>query len=141
MDHVVSAEDAHKLLRAMEEEFGELSQSAYRAIIIDAIQRGLVEFFSEEPSVKYRLQKPVEMGSENLIHISMSEPTVAQIKSINKGFQIKSDAKGNFVVDSKIQVDQTCRRISILGEIPEGVVNKIKRRDYAVLEAISDFFG
>jgi hypothetical protein len=134
-EHVIALDVAEKQLQEMEDEFGALGQ--HRSVVLDAIMRGLVDYESGSDCVTYRLEKPV--GSIDMI--TLHEPDVSEIKRISKGFVANADSKGNVTIDVGQSEEQMVRLISLLGGVAVGEVNKIKRRDWAVLTGIAGFFG
>ena len=141
-EQVVSSIDAIKILDDIEEEFGALPPEGNRAIILDAIERGLLEFISADAAIKYRLEKPVEKCNPPLTVITLVEPTIAQIQRINKGLSnLIADSSGKIQDDAEHDVKETLRILSVIGQVPEGTVYCIKRRDYAVLREIAHFFS
>jgi len=142
MDYVISKEVADDQLNAMEEEFGAVSEEV-KPVLLDAIRRGLIDFDQDGATVTYLLQKPVRIDGkeENLESITLHEPCYSEIDRINSTMKVKADSNANFEVDGTMTNRQVARIIIVLGGISTSTMDKIKRRDYAVLEALSDFFG
>jgi len=142
MDYPVSEDVADEQLEAMEEEFGELGDAASRAVLHDAIQRGLLDLDRDNVSVTYRLQKPISLDDgQTLSELHLTEPDVSQIEQINKGIKLSFDKNGNATTDASVQTQQTKRTIAVVAGIPDALLNRVKRRDWAVMEALSGFFG
>lgn len=142
MDKYVISEDvAADTLERIEEEFGACADSS-RPIVLDAIRRGLIDFDETEAALSYSLQKPVELkNGQRLERVTLREPDYAQIERINKGIEIKIDAKGGGTIDASVQARQVARIVCVIGGVSPVQFDQIKRRDYAVLEAIAGFFG
>lgn len=142
MDYVISKEVATDLLKAMEEEFGAVSEEV-KPVLLDAIQRGLVDFDQDSATVTYHLQKPVHIDGkdEKLETITFHEPCYSEIDRINSSMKVKADANVNFEVEGTMTNRQVARIVTVLGGVSTSTMDKIKRRDYAVLEALSFFFG
>lgn len=142
MDYPVSEDVADSTLAQMQEEFGALGDANSRAILSDAIMRGLLDFDSAGASVTYRLQKPVSLeDGQTLTEITLTEPDVSQIEQINKALKLNFDKNGNVSSDGSAQTMQTKRTIAVVAGIPDVLLNRAKRRDWAVMEALSAFFG
>lgn len=142
MDYVIAPELAEEELKAMEEEFGAVSTIEKRAVLLDAIKRGLIDFNPEIPSVTYHLQKPVLMDKgEKLEKITLHEPVFSEIDRINKSLTVQADKSGNFIADATLELRLIARTIIVLGDISTGTMDKISRRDFGVLAAVTDFFG
>jgi len=138
----VADEMADQVLESIEDEFGEVGSAANRAIIRDAITRGLIEFNEGAGTLSYTLQKPVELNNgESVSVLTFEEPTVAQIERMNKGIETKGKSDGSFVISGDAQTKMTTRMVSIVAGVPIGSVEKFKRRDFQVLQALQDFFA
>lgn len=142
MDYPVSEDIAEQQLADMEEEFGAIGDSGARAILVDAAMRGLLDFDSENATVTYRLQKPVSLeDGQSLTELKLTEPDVSQIEQINKGIKVSFDKQGNASADASVQTQTIKRTIAVVAGIPDALLNRAKRRDWAVMEALSGFFG
>ena len=140
-EYVIAPELAEEELKKMEDEFGAVSTMDRRAVLLDAIKRGLVDFNPEIPAITYHLQKPVMMDKgEKLEKITLHEPCFAEIERIDKGTEYKVDEKGGFIFSKSIDHNNFARLLVVLGGITTGTVDKLMRGDVAVLQAISDFF-
>lgn len=141
-NYVIGPDVAQKQLKAMEEEFGELAEKSKRAIMLDAIQRGLIDFDAAESLVTYRLQKPVEqMNGETLHQVTLVEPTIEQLQRISRGQMVKVDMNQQAEVSVETGYTELIKILAIVGKVPEGVAMRLKRRDVAVLQALQGFFG
>jgi hypothetical protein len=137
----VSEDVAEQTVAEMEEEFGALDGES-RALVLDATQRGLITWDDAEGSLTYTLQKPIEQAEDQPVtSLTFTEPNVEQIEKINKGIQVKTNSQGETVMTAAMQTQQVKRIVSVLSGIPEGLANRMKRRDYAVVEALTGFFG
>lgn len=144
----VSQDVAEQTVAEMEEEFGALGDENSRAVVLDAAMRGLITWDSENATVTYTLQRPIEVEEEQPVaSLTFEEPNVEEIEKINRGIQVHTDSNGNAVMDLSIQTQQTKKIVSVLGvtqrgdKIPGTLLNRMKRRDWGVLEALAAFFG
>lgn len=134
-EHVIAHEVAAQQLDQMEDAFGKLGQG--RDIVLDAIMRGLIDFDDAKSEVTYRLERP----SGGLKQITFHEPNVGEIKRINRGMTAETGTDGRMVLDMGMAEEQRIRMVSIVGGVPAAEVEKISRRDWAVLTGLSGFFG
>lgn len=141
MDYVIDEKTAGIELAAMEEEFGQL-EKAQRPIVLDAIRRGKITLDVAAATVTYELQRPVDLeNGKELTRLEFHEPNAGEIQRINRGFSISADASGKASIDTGDVDAQLARLLSVICGQPSGVINRIKRRDWAVLHGLSAFFG
>jgi hypothetical protein len=140
--YVLGADVAQKQLRELEEEFSEaVENKSHRDAIIDAIRLGLIDFDPEQATITYRLKRPIELqNGETLESITLKEAPIEQLKQIDRGQMIKVDSTQQMEVDASVAWEKLIKTVSIVGGIPRGVVERIKRRDAIVLQALSAFF-
>jgi hypothetical protein len=139
---VIAADVAAKQLAAMEREFETpIVDKGARDFLIQAILRGRVDFDADAATVTYRLRMPVELeNGATLSELAFREPTGAEQERINRGFSMKRDGDNNTILDIGDTHAQLLRQISVICGKPAGIVGRIKRRDWNVLQAISGFF-
>lgn len=141
MENKISEDVARLTVEVMEEEFGELPAEAIRNIIIDAIKRGNLTYDEEKQHVCYQLQKEVLLeNGKNVGILRFWEPNLGEMKEITKGSKVFADAKGAVTLDVDFQRSSAVRMVTVFNGTPIGVIQKFKRRDIAVLEALASFF-
>lgn len=139
MDYVIDQETAQSLLDEIIEEYQSIPSAD--GILIQAIRLGLLDFDISTGKLSYTLQKPVELkNGDEFKTITLEEPTQSQIERINKGLTVTADSKGIVTMDSAVTAQQVARMCAVIGGVPTEVIGRIKRRDYAVLEALTAFF-
>jgi len=136
-EYKVDAETAKQEIENIEEEFGGLTEEQ-NTIFLDAIMRGNLVFDSEDSSLKYKLEKPV--GS--LKEIVFPEPTAMQLQEISRGDNVTTDKKGEVKVNlKKMSIDKCLLFLHKICGCKVTEINEIKKRDFGVLVAITDFLS
>lgn len=142
MEYVIDEVTAKSLLDDMSEEYQSFPSYEQEAVLVHAIRSGLLDFDQSTGKTSYTLQKPVELkNGESFTTIVLEEPNQDQIERINKGLTMTADTKGVITMDASTTARQVARMVVVIGGVPTDVVSRIKRRDYAILESLTSFFG
>ncbi len=137
----VSIDVAIKELEQIEEEFGALSNGP-REIVLDAIQRGNIIFDSSKNEITYFLQKPITLDNgKQFEEVLFYEPDLKTMNMVSKGLKITANDKKEFKLDADAQRQTMTRLVTVMTGQPIGVIERIVRRDVAVLESLSYFFA
>jgi hypothetical protein len=63
------------------------------------------------------------------------------MKEISRGSKLQANSKGFMEIDTDTQRKLAMKMVTVFNGIPDGLLDKIKRRDVAVIEALSYFFA
>ena len=110
--------------------------------MVGAIMAGRLSLDGE--TLVYTLARPVEheTGGGSTDRVSLPEPCNEDMEYVNRGMKVQTSKDGEDVyVDMGELYVKTRRMITRVGKLPLGIVQRIKRRDMAVLGEICNFFG
>lgn len=138
-EHVMAPEVAEQEYQRMVRCFGVDVDPDSKAAIIDAIERGLITFDDEAEEVSYKLQRPVSAG-ETLTVVKMHELTAAELEYVNKGFVVEGSGS-SIRADASAVYTKTIRTIVKMSGCALAAANKIKKRDFVILQALANFFA
>lgn len=117
----------------------DVTDESSRKLFIEAIAQGRLELNQSSCEIKYKLLKPVEMGSSVLNELTFHEPTAADAEYINKDFKF-TQKDGEIIIDMSAMYGKTIRMVTKLSGCMLAQANKITRRDMPYLMAITSFF-
>lgn len=137
----ISEEVAESDYRRIVELFDVDISAEEKAVIIDAIMRGLVTLDEDEETLTYTLVKPVIAGDQRLTSVTMRELTASELETINKGFTGVQKANGDTTIDVSAAFTRTIKLIVKMSGCALVLANRIKKRDFVVLQALSSFFA
>jgi hypothetical protein len=97
--------------------------------VIGALMAGRITFDSSKESFAYRLRVPLELkNGERVVEVNVRDADVQSFADSFKGVTSAS-------------LDVLMRQLSVMSEVPLGVVGRIKSKDFNVLQALMGFFG
>lgn len=132
----VSLEFANDLIDQIEDELGSMDEIT-KAVVLDRIQRGLIDFDKANSVITFTFEKPVG----DYKSVNFRELTTDELMKINKGEVVTGDQKGNFEIALKSQkMQKTFRMLVELNGKPTDI-SKLKKRDFEVCMVLSDFLG
>lgn len=137
----ISEEVAESDYRRIVELFDVDISAEEKAVVIDAIMRGLVTLDEDEETLTYTLVKPVIAGDQSLTSVIMRELTASELETINKGFTGVQKANGDTTIDVSAAFTRTIKLIVKMSNCALVLANRIKKRDFVVLQALSSFFA
>ncbi len=141
---VVAQEVAEKEYEAMVEALDGADGPNVRAAMMGAIMAGRLSL--DGGKLVYLLAVPIEheKGGGKTDTVTIAEPTAEDMEYINRGMKVQASADGKEVYIDMGEVYVKTRRLLMSGaggKMPLGLVNRIKRRDMAVLGEVCNFFG
>ena len=63
------------------------------------------------------------------------------MKEISRGSKLQANSKGQMEIDTDTQRKLAVKMVTVFNGIPDGLLDRFKRRDVAVIEALSYFFA
>lgn len=138
---LINDDDARLELAAICEELGIDPQGRNLEAFLELVQCGDL-LLDKEKLVIYNLKKPVlsETGSIVLDKLKFREPTAGELQRALKGIKIDM-AGGSSQVDASDTHRKTVNLASALTGTAIGIIEKMKARDFEVVQAITSFFG
>jgi len=132
----VSQDVALEIIDSIEDELGSMDE-VQKAVVLDRIQRGLIDFDKSNSIISFTFEKPVG----DYKSVNFRELATQELMKINKGEVVTGDQKGNFEIALKSQkMQKTYRMLIELGGKPTEI-DKLKKRDFEVCMVLSDFLG
>lgn len=138
----ISEDIVELTIQELENEFGSIPSNNIKEIIKEVIASGNLEYDDSKGEVVYVLQKPVKKDNgEFLSKLKFYEPTLAEMKEISRGSKLKANTGGVLEIDTDTQRKLAMKMVTVFNSIPDGILDRLKRRDVAVIEALSYFFA
>ena len=134
----VAAAEYARMVEALDGNDGD----AVREAMVGAIMAGRLSLDGE--ALVYTLARPVEheTGGGSTDRVTLPEPNNEDLEYVNRGMKVQTSKGGEDVyVDMGDLYVKARRMITRVGKLPLGIVQRIKRRDMAVLGEICNFFG
>jgi hypothetical protein len=129
-------------LEDLENEFGSIPSQNIKEILKDVIASGNLVYDENKSEVYYELQKPIKKeNGEMFSKLKFYEPTLLEMKEISRGSKLQANSKGFMEIDTDTQRKLAMKMVMVFNGVPDGLLDKIKRRDIAVIEALSYFFA
>lgn len=138
---VISREVAEDDFKKIIEVFDVNVDNDTKETVLDAMMRGLITLDEEAETLTYTLVKPVTAGDQTLKSVTMHELTAAEIETVNKGFTSVQKANGDLTIDVSTAYTRTIKLIVKMSDCPLVLADRIKKRDFVVLQALSNFFA
>jgi hypothetical protein len=108
-----------------------------REKLISALMDGRITFDGAAETFTYKLRTPIELETGvRLPEVKVSDITAKQYADAFKS--IKVDAKDR---SASVPMDSILLQASGATGLPLGVVQRIKMRDFAIVQALMGFFG
>ena len=142
MKQKISDDIVELTIQELENEFGSIPRNNVKEIIKDVIQSGNLVFEESKGEVIYELQKPIKKDNGEILNkLKFYEPTLAEMKEISRGSKLKANSSGVMEIDTDTQRKLAIKMVTVFNSIPDGILDRLKRRDVAVIEALSYFFA
>jgi hypothetical protein len=142
MKQKISEDIVSITLEDLENEFGSIPSQNIKEILKDVIASGNLVYDETKSEVYYELQKPIKKENGELFSkLKFYEPTLSEMKEISRGSKLQANSKGFMEIDTDTQRKLAMKMVTVFNGIPDGLLDKIKRRDVAVIEALSYFFA
>lgn len=138
---LINEDDAKIELNSICEELGIDPEGKNYDSFLELVQYGDL-FLDKERLVVYSLKKPVESqeGVIVLDKLKFREPTAGELQRALRGIKIDM-AGGSSQVDASDTSRKTVNLASALTGVGIGIIEKMKARDFEVVQAITGFFG
>jgi polyhydroxyalkanoate synthesis regulator phasin len=142
MKQKISEDIVELTIQELENEFGSIPSNNVKEIIKDVIQSGNLVFEDSKGEVIYELQKPIKKDNGEILNkLKFYEPTLAEMKEISRGSKLKANTGGVLEIDTDTQRKLAMKMVTVFNSVPDGILDRLKRRDVAVIEALSYFFA
>lgn len=142
MKQKISEDIVELTIQELENEFGSIPSNNVKEIIKDVIQSGNLVFEDSKGEVIYELQKPIKKDNGEILNkLKFYEPTLAEMKEISRGSKLKANSSGVMEIDTDTQRKLAMKMVTVFNSVPDGILDRLKRRDVAVIEALSYFFA
>jgi len=142
MKQKISEDIALLTLEELENEYGSIPSLNVKEIIKEVIQSGNLSYDDSKGEVIYELQKPIKKDNGEILNkLKFYEPTLSEMKEISRGTKLQANSKGIMEIETDTQRKLAMKMVMVFNGIPDGLLDRLKRRDVAVIEALSYFFA
>jgi polyhydroxyalkanoate synthesis regulator phasin len=142
MKQKISDDIVELTIQELENEFGSIPSNNVKEIIKEVIASGNLVFEDSKGEVIYELQKPIKKDNGEILNkLKFYEPTLAEMKEISRGSKLKANTGGVLEIDTDTQRKLAMKMVTVFNSVPDGILDRLKRRDVAVIEALSYFFA
>jgi len=139
MSEVIAREAALAEVQGWAEHFGQTPDAGEHESLLRAMQGGRITFNAEREEFTYALLKPVALDNgESLTTLTVSEPTAGQYASAFRVLKVRQD--GGAAV-GELDLMGTVKQVASCTGKPYSVIERVRKRDFDVLQALIGFFG
>jgi hypothetical protein len=108
-----------------------------RATLLSALMAGRITFDAATETFTYALRTPIELETgARLPHVKIADITARQFADAFKSIKVNATDK-----TASVSMDAILLQLSAASGIALGVVERVKNRDFSVLQALIGFFG
>ncbi len=110
-------------------------------LIIGAISYGRLLFDEDTEEFLYTLRNPIDVDVNEGMQIrefKLVQPTAAELRNTLKGVKSQNDINGFY----NSAINKLCKTLRTVDNkiVPLYVVDRIKRKDFTIIQAINNFF-
>jgi hypothetical protein len=139
MGEVIAREVALAEIAGWAEHFGNVPDAGEHEVLMRALQAGRLSFNAEREEFVYTLLKPVELENHDILDkLTLAEPTAGQFASAFRVLKVRKD--GNAAV-GELDLMGTVKQVASCTGKPYSVIERVRKRDFDILQALVGFFG
>ena len=135
MDEETAKHELRKIDEFFDAEYGVDSE-----IIIEHIKKGMVYLDEDQDRVIYKLLSPIEQkNGEILTEIKLQALNLSDIMAIGRQLSMKGNSKEEFQISITYDLERTYTILKKSGNLPIGLLDRLKKKDLRVLSEVLDF--
>ena len=139
MSEVIAREVALSEIQGWAEHFGQAPDEGEHQSLMRAVQGGRISFNAEREEFGYTLLKPVALeNGDTLSTLTVSEPTAGQFAQAFRVLKVRQDGGGAV---GELDLAGTVKQVAACTGKPYAVIERVRKRDFDVLQALIGFFG
>lgn len=137
--YVMDEESARSELQNIDDFFdAEYSDDA--EILIEHIRKGMLYLDDSQNKVIYQLLSPVEQKNGDFVNeIKLSPLLLKDIMAIGKKLSMKGNTNEEFQISITYDLERTYTTLAKSGNMPIGVMDRLKKKDMKILSEVLDF--
>lgn len=122
------------------DDFFDAEYSTDSEILIEHIKKGMLYLDEDQAKVIYKLLAPIEKKDGALTtEIKLEALLLKDILAIGKKLSVNGNAKEEFMISMTYDLERTYQMVVKCGNIPIGLVDRLKKRDLRLLSEVLDF--